>query len=355
MRSCFVKLILLTAAGLLAGALAWAEPVVLQTQLTFYGDEEGFDGSYRSEQTLFGQQFQSAFEAPTGGRTSLEAGVFFDHPSAVNGMVVNVLPVLSFKYFTPTTRMIFGTLETRDRHGFLEPLEVETLEITRPIEYGLQWEEADGWFTSDLFLNWQQINTPGNPEIFDYGGVSRVSLGESVDAELQYHGYHQGGKLFYVGVVNNYVPALGIRFHALLDFLGDSALSAFGVMSGNLQGPFLQVTQSQWGEGLYLKGSVTPWNIAQLYGILWFAQDFYSWEGDGNYNSQGLDPNFYQSNRTYGEIGLRKVMAGDNNTNLEAEIRASCVDGQWDYSGRILARASFGVEVPVQRKVSSEK
>ncbi|HEV2354221.1 MAG TPA: hypothetical protein VGR89_08260 [Puia sp.] len=353
MRSYPLPFILLLTAGWLLGAWSWAQPVQLQNRLTFYGDEEGFDGPYRAEQTLFGQQFQSAFEVPAGDRTILEAGAFFDHPSAVDS-TVNVLPILSFKYFTPTTRLVFGTLETKERHGFLEPLEVETLEITRAVEYGLQWEEADGWLVSDWFLNWQQVNTPGNPEIFDYGGVSRFTLAKAVDAEFQFHGYHQGGKLFYVGVVNNYVPALGLRFHGPLGPLGDGSLSAFGLLSGNLQGPFLQVTQSQWGEGLYLRGSVSPWNLAQLYGILWFGQDFFSWEGDGNYNSGGLD-GFYQSNRTYGEIGLRKTLAGGTDADLEAELRTSCVDGQWDYSGRLLTKASFGVEVPVQRKVSSEQ
>jgi hypothetical protein len=351
MRNFFLQFMLLTTIGWLPGTWALAQPVTLQNQLTFYGDEEGFDGPYRQEQTLLGQQFWTAFEAATGSRTGLEGGVFLDHPSAVDS-TVNFLPLLSFKYFTPTTRLVFGTLETKDRHGFLEPLEVETLEITRAVEYGLQWEEADGWLLSDWFLNWQQLNTPGNPEIFDYGGVSRLSLFEALDAELQFHGYHQGGKLFYVGVVNNYVPALGFRLHAPLGFLGMGKLSVFGLLSGNLDGPFLQVTQSQWGKGFYVRGSVSPWNIAELYGIVWAAQGFFSWEGDGNYNSEGLN-GYYQSNRTYEEIGLLKKVAGGEDANLEAEFRTSCIDGQWAYSGRLLATASFGAGVPAQRKVSS--
>ncbi len=328
-----------------------AQAVMLQNQLTFYGDEEGFDGPFRQEQTLLGQQFQSDLEASTGERTSLEAGVFLDHPSAVES-AVNFLPLLSFKYFTPTTRFIFGALETEGRHGFLEPLEVETLEITRAVEYGLQWKEADGWFHSDWFLNWQQLNTPGIPEIFDYGGVSRFPLSQALDAEFQFHGYHQGGALYYVGVVNNYVPALGFRLHAPLGFLGGAGLSAFGLVSGNLQGPFLQFTQSQWGQGLYMRGSVSPWNVAELYGIVWVAKDFFSWEGDANYNSQGLN-GYYQSNRTYGEIGLRKEIAGGDDGDLEGEFRASCIDGEWAYSGRLIAKVSFDSGVPVQRKVSS--
>ena len=334
-------------------APAWAlGPVTFQNNLSFYGDEEGFNGPYRVEQELLGQQLQSDLGVSTGPRTALEAGLFGDHPSAVDTNF-NLKPILSFKYFTPTTRVVFGTLETRDRHGFLEPLEVETLEITRPVEYGLQWEESDGWLWLDLFLNWQQLNTPGNPEIFDYGGVTRISLGDLLDAELQYHGYHQGGKLYYVGVVNNYVPALGLKFHSPLGFLGTAEVSAFGMVSGNLLGPFLQVSQSEWGGGFYAKGSVTPWDLAQLYGIFWVGQDFFSWEGDANYNSQGLN-GFYQSYRTYGELGLRKEVKLRGAGSLEGEVRASDIDGTWAFSGRLLASVALGVEVPPKGKGDSD-
>lgn len=249
--------------------------------------------------------------------------------------------------------MIFGTLETQDRHGFLEPLEDKTLEITRPVEYGVQWKEKDAWFQTDSFLDWQQLNTPGNPEIFDYGGTARFPLGGSLDTELQFHGYHQGGKLFYVGVVNNYAFALGPRLHGDLGVLGPSSLSAYGLLSGNLQGPFLQVTDAQWGWGIYLRGSVSPWNMAELYGILWKGWNFFSWEGDANYNSQGFNPGFYQSDRTYGEVGLRKIVAGQGDASLEAEAWASTIEGLLDFSGRLLARFSFGLDVPVKERGNS--
>jgi hypothetical protein len=353
MKKKIFRFLILMIAGLLGPLkFALAGPVTFQNDLAFYGDEEGFNGPYRPEETLFGQQLKSSIEALTGEHTGFDAGVFMDHPSGWDDSV-DFKPILSFDYFTPTTRMIFGTLETRDRHGFLEPLEVKTLEITRPVEYGLQWEEKDGWFQSDSFLDWQQLNTPGNPEIFDYGGTSQFPLTGGLDAELQFHGYHQGGKLFYVGVVNNYAFALGARLHGDLGPLGPASLSAYGLLSGNLQGPFLQVTDAEWGSGLYVRGSVSPWNIVELYGILWKGWNFFSWEGDANYNSQGLDPGFYQSNRTYGEMGLRKVIAGQGDASLEAEAWASKIDSLWDFSGRLLARISFGLEVPLKERGNS--
>ncbi len=329
--------------------LALADNVTFQNNLTFYGDEEGFNGPFRSEETLFGQQIKSSLVALTGERTRIDAGFFMDHTSGWDDYL-DLKPILSFAYFTPTTRLIFGTLETQDRHGFLEPLEVTTLEITRPVEYGVQWKEMDGWFQTDSFLNWQQLNTPGYPEIFDYGGTGQFPLSGNFTTDFQFHGYHQGGKLFYVGVVNNYAFALGGRFHEDMGFLGPASISTYGLLSGNLQGPFLQVTDAQWGWGIYLRGSVSPGNIAELYGILWKGWNFFSWEGDANYNSQGLDPGFYQSDRTYEEMGLRKFIVGQGEDSLDAQVWCSWIDNYLDFSGRLLARISFGLDVPVKEK-----
>ena len=328
---------------------AMADNVTFRNDLAFYGDAEGFNGPFRSEETLFGQQLKSSFAVLTGEHTGIDAGIFMDHPSSWDNSL-DIKPLLSFDYFTPATRMIFGTLETQDRHGYLEPLEVKTLEITRPVEYGVQWKEQDGWFQTDSFLNWQQLNTPGNPEIFDYGGTGQFPLSGNLNAELQFHGYHQGGKLFYVGVVNNYAFALGARLHGDLGFLGTSSLSAYGLLSGNLQGPFLQVTDAQWGWGVYMQGSVSPGNIVELYGILWKGWNFFSWEGDANYNSQGLNPGFYQSDRTYGEVGFRKIIAGKGDASLETEVWSSWIDNVWDLSSRLMAQLSFGLVVPVKER-----
>src|SRR5580658_9226268 len=112
---------ILVIAGLLGPSkFALAGPVTFQNDLAFYGDEEGFNGPYRPEETLFGQQLKSFFAASTGESTGLNAGVFMDHPSGWDDFL-DLKPILSFDYFTSTTGLVFGTLETQDRHGFLEP------------------------------------------------------------------------------------------------------------------------------------------------------------------------------------------------------------------------------------------
>lgn len=63
-----------------SGNFARADNVAFQNNLTFYGDEEGFNGPFRPEETLFGQQLKSSFAAPTGGHTGIEAGVLWTIP-----------------------------------------------------------------------------------------------------------------------------------------------------------------------------------------------------------------------------------------------------------------------------------
>ena len=70
-----------------------------------------------------------------------------------------VRPLLGFRYRTRTSLGVLGTLVTEDRHGYLEPLEVSTLEFTRPVEYGMQWREDRRQVGGEVFIDWQHLNT----------------------------------------------------------------------------------------------------------------------------------------------------------------------------------------------------
>jgi hypothetical protein len=324
-----------------------AGDLVLENALTFYGDVEGFTGPYRQGLTLLGQEFESFFEISKGNHTLLEAGFFADGLEQQN-IQFNVNPVLSFKYYTDTTRLILGTLENENRHGYLEPLEDPLLEFTRPIEYGLQWKEKADGFQSDWFLDWQFLNVVNQPEVFDYGGVTKVDVDEHFSLEAQFHGYHEGGRIYFVLVFNNYVPAIGFRLHGPLPILGQSSLAVFGVISCDFVGQY--VTGPDWGNGLYVRAGVTPWGLCELYGIMWNAQNFFSQEGDPNYNSQGLDPNYYQTNRTYEEVGLKKTIADNKGFLFDAEIKSEWADATWALSGKLVATMPFNLDIPIREK-----
>jgi hypothetical protein len=66
--------------------------------------------------------------------------VFGDHRSGSDEFVATVKPLIAFQYRTATSRATLGAMWPERRRGYLEPLEVTTLEITRPIEYGAEWE-----------------------------------------------------------------------------------------------------------------------------------------------------------------------------------------------------------------------
>lgn len=333
--------------SLLFPSIVSAGDVVLENSITLYGDVEGFNGPYRQSLTLLGQEFESFFEISKGNHTILEAGFFADGQEQQN-VQFNVNPVLSFKYYTDTTKLILGTLENENRHGYLEPLEDPLLEFTRPIEYGLQWKEKADGFQSDWFLDWQFLNVVNQPEVFDYGGVTKVDVDEHFSLEAQLHGYHEGGRIYFVLVFNNYVSAIGFRLHGPLPILGESSLAVFGVASCDFVGQYS--TGPDWGNGLYARAGVTPWGLCELYAIMWNAQNFFSQEGDPNYNSQGLDPNYYQANRTYEEVGLKKTITDNKCFLFDAEIKSEWADAIWALSGKLVATVPFNLDMPIQDK-----
>ena len=253
-----ISLVLL--ASLAAPGLGLSQPAVgpatapatieWHTDLTLYGDNTEFFEPYRIRETILGQQFKTFLDASTGGHTSFWAGLFADHRAAQD-TAFPVRPILSFVYHTDTSKGILGTLETANRHGLIEPMEVTTLELTRPIEYGLQWIQKDDFIRLDSFLDWQQLLAPGTSEVFDYGGSAIMPLFGDLGLEAQLHGYHAGGAQYNVPVWNNLAAGLGFKWQADPEVLGKTFLEVYGLTSKttNLAG-YLGPTE---GYGLYVK------------------------------------------------------------------------------------------------------
>lgn len=323
---------------------AFAAEVQWKNFFTFYGDNTEFFEPYRTGETLLGQQGKSWLEAALGKKTFLSVGVFGDFRS-VTDPTLEMKPILSFEYREGGTQLILGSLDVQDRHGFLEPLEVTTLEFTRPMEYGFQWIEKDPRFQCDFFLNWHQLNTPSEPEQMDYGGVFKEPLDDRFSLEEQFHGFHDGGQLYYIGdIFNNWVPAAGFRWK-IPGLLGETRVSAFGVMGGHLTGS--DTSQAQWGGGGYLKMEVMPDSNLNFFGIGWEGKDFYSQEGDANYTSFSSQDStttdqahpFVKSDRTYAEIGARRDFPLEGGANFEAEVRVHFIDDSTAYSYRMSVTA----------------
>lgn len=316
-----------------------------KTEFVFYGDNTEFTHFYRVGETILGAQFKTFLRLDLGPRTSVDAGVFADYRDGGEKFLDPVKPILSFRYHTDTSLGVLGTLETRDRHGYLEPLEVTTLEFTRPIEYGLQWIESRPRFHADLYLNWQHLNTSASRETFDYGGVVSGDVTSWARLEAQLHGLHQGGQLFDVGPVrNNVVWAVGARLHRETRALGEASLAAFELFSKGKPDPFVD-TSTITGHGTYLRGSVSPFRLVELFGIWWTGKDFISNEGDHNYGSPGLDNTFYKSKRHYQEFGAVKKFEIEKRIAFDGEVRLHRIEGRVEYSYRLVVRVPFDLQI----------
>jgi len=337
---------LLAAAALFAAtAPVFGQEIHWQNEFLFYLDNTEFFTPYRSGETILGTWFKTYLELSTGGSTHVRAGVFGDHRSGDTKFLDPVKPILSFRWQTDQSVAVLGTLEPRDRHGYLEPIEVTTLEFTRPIEYGLQWVENQKRVHSDACLNWQYLNTKTSREIFDTGFVGWWNFSRFARLEGQLRWFHHGGQLHDVGPVsNNVVGGPGLRFEEELQGLGHPSFAAFylasnGPVDMNQKGRIIP------GHGVYLRASAEPWGWLELALIFWRGHNFITQEGDHNYGSFGEAPGFYRVNRRYEELAAIKKLRIAKTIELDAEYRLHRIDGKFEYSYRLAVRAPFDVKL----------
>jgi hypothetical protein len=344
------------AAALLPAPLP-AQAVRWQSRVTLYGDNTEFFTPYRVGETILGGQFHSAVRVATSARTAVTAGVFGDVRWGSGEFLDVVRPILSFRYAAGGSTGVLGALETDRRHGLLDALAVSTLELTRPVEYGLQWIERRRRWDVDVFLNWQALNTPVQREVFDYGWVLRVRPAPGLTLESQLHGLHHGGQLHDAGVpvTNNVASAVGVTVGDTLGWLGWSAVQAWRLWSAGNIDPDAPAGRPDRGRGTLLRASVAPRGAVEVFGLLWRGRDFLAQEGDPNYGSVGADPGFYRPSRTYAEIGVLRRGRLDGAVTLDAEFRLHRVDDhrsiaflgtRWEYSYRLVVRAPFAFDLP---------
>jgi hypothetical protein len=333
---------------------ASAQTYTWKNGATFYGDNTEFFNPYRVGQTILGAQMQTYFSAAPGPRTEVVVGVYADHRSGRGDFFDQVKPLLGFRYHTATSLGVLGTLVTENRHGYLEPLEVTTLELTRPVEYGLQWREDHNWIGGEVFINWQHLNTRDSREIFDYGLLLHVRPRPYLSLEFQGHGLHHGGQLYSAGVpvTNNQAMAIGARLTGSLPLLDVSSLGVYSIASHGTIDPTPPPNRPNQGRGTYVRGSISPRGWVELFTIQWWGRDFLSEEGDNSYNSRGVNPEYYKSRRRYQEYGVARRVVIESGVTLDAELRFHQFDdirsialghSEWEYSYHLVLRAPFEV------------
>lgn len=339
-------LLAIPATRVAAQRLSWT------TVTTFYADNTEFFTPYRVGETILGAQFHTSLLMRPGRRTSIRLGAFADQRSGSDEFLESPRPIVAFQYQTRTSTGALGTLLPERRHGLLDALQVSTLELTRPVEYGGQWIERRRLWEGEVYLNWQKLNRVDQREVFDFGWVLRVRPLRVLALESQLHGLHHGGQLFDAGVpvTNNTASALGAILADSLRWIGKSSVALYRLRSSGNIDPAAPPGRPEKGHGWLLRASVAPRGWFELFSMSWWGRDFLSQEGDNHYNSVGTDPNWYRSKRKYWEIGLIRRASIEGGLTLDGEFRLHRIDNRksialgtsrWEYSYRLVVRAPF--------------
>jgi hypothetical protein len=334
-----------------------AQRIDWQTRAVLYGDNTEFFTPYRTGETILGGQVTSWLEAATGRRTALRIGFFADRHWGSDAFTDSLKPVLQAAYRGRQTTAVLGTLDNDRRHGLLDPMMVSTRELTTPIEYGLQWRERRGWLQSELWVNWQRLNTVDQREAFEAGAVIRVDPVEHLRLEFQHLWSHRGGQLFDAGVpvTNNRVTALGVTVRGRLPWVGNAAISFSRLWSDGHLDSQTPIERPSAGHGTLIQARIEPWRQWQFFAAHWQGVDFSAAAGDANYGSAGKDPGFYRGAREYTEVGAsRRVASRREGMTLDAEVRWHRIDDEkseaffntsWEISYRVVVRAPIGVRL----------
>jgi len=344
------------ALSLPAQAQTITEPATVNLQSVFYGDNTEFVGNpYRDGETLMGVHNKLSLVLPLGARSHLKLGVFTDQRAGGEKAFELIRPIVSLTIGDEKNQFIMGTLETPvateqgpDRigpHGLLPPIQVETYAFTRAFEAGMQWKHQ-GRVTSDLYIDWQKLNTPQHREKLNTGLVTKAAVYGPLSLGGQFQYVHQGGQLFDVGPVSDSVAGAA---GAILD-------RESTVLRGRLTGEFYYASSRNvpargdaatelTGHGFFMRAAYEVQGI-RAYGIAWRSHDFVKQEVDPNYG-QALPDGIYDSSvhtkrgHRYYETGVSRRFYPDRMVWIEPALRLHWTNGHLDYSYRIIAALNF--------------
>jgi hypothetical protein len=331
------------------------EHVTLQSDFLFYGDNTEFRNPFREGETIFGTAVRAAAVLGVNDRVRLSLGVFGNVRFGDEDAFDLVRPVIALTIAGRRSTLVFGTLATPqagdppgpDRvgpHGLLPPLQRETLAFDRPYEAGLSWSFDGARLQHALWIDWQRLNTVEHRERFDAGARGELRLSRLAAVPFHLHIVHQGGQLFASGpVADSSAFATGISLRGKPGSLSSLALEVYG-LGARFVPDRSEPDRSRDGAAFFARGSAERrgWRAHM---IVWRGKDFIKDEGDPNYLSLRRDGSRYAGTRDYAEIGLARSFRPAAGVIVEASGRLHRVEKQYEYSFRILARASLGMKL----------
>jgi hypothetical protein len=342
------------ALALLVPAVANAQSgFAIHTDLTFFGDNTEFKNAFREGETRLGVEGRLFLDAGLSERVALRLGVFGNQRFGAEHGVDDVKPVITLVVRGRENQFLFGALDVAtgrdgsgpDRdgpHALLPPLQDDRLAFVRGAEAGLQWLRQTPREQHDAWINWQQLNTPGQREAFDAGAHARALLVPrtvSVWAALHAHIVHHGGQLFSDGAVSDSgVVAPGVLISSRAAWLDSWSAELYALRS--LYRPDREVA-ARTTSGIAAFGRFAAERAGwRGHLIVWRGCDFIKEEGDPNYQSIRRDGTRVRATRDYAEVGVTRTYRLDAHASFQVSARLHRIEDHYEYSYRLLARLS---------------
>ena len=340
--------LLLCAALLPSGALA-QEQLAVRSDFLFYGDNTEFSNPFRDGETILGAAARAALEIALNDRVTVSVGAFANQRFGADKSFEQVRPVLSLTIRGRRSAFVLGTLPspTSDQtagpdrggpHELLPPFQREALAFERPYEAGLAWWFKGTRLQHHFWIEWQRLNTREHRERFDGGMRSSYRLSRSLTLPFQLHVVHEGGQLFASGPVADSVAAAA---GAMVNVPAGQYATTLEVLAvGSRHVPDRSRRDlSRDGIGVFNRVAAerSGW---RAHAIFWRGRNFIKDEGDQNYLSVFQNGDRYRGTRDYSEAGLTRRFTLAHAAVFDVSARVHRVEGQYDYSYRLLSVVS---------------
>jgi hypothetical protein len=328
------------------------EKVTLRSDVLLYGDNTEFHNPFREGETIFGAAVRVAADVDLNDKVGIALGVFGNQRFGSEKAFERVRPVIAMTIRGPRSAFIFGTFPAAqpggpigpDRgglHGLLPPIQRETLAFDRPYEAGLEWTFHGPRLRHDVWLEWQQLNTPEHRERFDGGVNADVTLGPHASVPVQFHVVHEGGQLFNTGpVADSFAGATGIALHGHTVRAGTISLELLA--AGSKSVPDRQQPDRDRNGAAFFGRAAAERDGWRAHVIFWRGRNFVKDEGDPNYLSIRRDGSRYGGIRDYAEAGVARRFQLAPGAVIEVSGRVHRTERYYEYSYRVLSIASLG-------------
>ncbi len=332
-------------------------PFAVGVHALFCVDDTEFANDYRDGETTIGYHTTAAATIDLSPQARLTLGVYVNQRAGSANSYTLARPVATLAVGARSNQLLIGTLDTvrhgpsgYSLHGLVAPLQLESLAFTRAWEDGVQWRVQGERTDSDLWLNWQKLNTPEHREAFDVGWVGEQRVAGPLRLCGQFHSYHTGGQQYDVGAVGeSYAGGPGVALAWEREREGARrALRVEGFWLFAKDRPDRQKPElTTSGRGVLLRAS-GQWHWFGAFATAWRGRDFITAEGDANYLAR-TRAGIRGGERRYEELGLSAQWRPAPSLFVELSARAHHVETTWEGSVRLtgevdleLLRAAFG-------------